>query len=207
MLVQVATPKTVGKVSGLGWGLGYIGGIVALMIVVVLTFADWFGMDTSNGMVYRIIAVGCAVWAILFSLPLWFNVPEAPPSAQREKVGFFQSYGVLIKDIVKLYRRAATRSGSSSRARSTGMGWSACSHSARFWRRAPSASPRTRCSSSGSRRTSWPESAPSSPGRFDDRFGPRAVVLTALYRTRRGRTGRPLPTMGARSSSGCSVCC
>ena len=36
MLVQVSTPKTVGRVSGLGWGLGYIGGIVALVIVVVL---------------------------------------------------------------------------------------------------------------------------------------------------------------------------
>lgn len=106
MLVQVSTPKTVGKVSGLGWGLGYIGGIVALVIVVVLTFADWFGMDTSNGLVYRVIAVGCAVWAILFSLPLWFNVPEVPPAAARERVGFFKSYVVLFKDIAKIYRES-----------------------------------------------------------------------------------------------------
>ena len=35
MLVQVSTPTTVGRVSGLGWGLGYLGGIVALVIVVV----------------------------------------------------------------------------------------------------------------------------------------------------------------------------
>ena len=35
MLVQVTTPRTMGRVSGLGWGLGYIGGIVALVIVVV----------------------------------------------------------------------------------------------------------------------------------------------------------------------------
>ena len=33
MLVQVSTPKTVGRVSGLGWGFGYLGGIVALTIV------------------------------------------------------------------------------------------------------------------------------------------------------------------------------
>src|SRR5690606_33748717 len=50
MLVQVSTPKTIGRVSGLGWGLGYIGGIVALTLVVVLTQLEWFGMDTSNGM-------------------------------------------------------------------------------------------------------------------------------------------------------------
>lgn len=106
MLVQVATKRTVGKVSGLGWGLGYIGGIVALVIVVLITFADWFGMDTSNGMAYRLIAVGCAVWAILFSLPMWLNVPEAPPTAPRERVPFFKSYAILIQDIVKLYRES-----------------------------------------------------------------------------------------------------
>ena len=42
MLVQVATPKTVGKVSGLGWGLGYIGGIIALVLIVVIDQA--FGL-------------------------------------------------------------------------------------------------------------------------------------------------------------------
>ncbi|MEZ3160794.1 MFS transporter [Microbacterium sp. BWT-B31] len=105
MLVQVSTPKTIGRVSGLGWGLGYIGGIVALTLVVVLTQLGWFGMDTSNGMAYRVIAVGCAVWTILFSLPLFFNVPEAPPAVGHgEKVGFFRAYVVLVKDIVALYK-------------------------------------------------------------------------------------------------------
>ncbi|GAA1702188.1 MFS transporter [Microbacterium sediminicola] len=105
MLVQVSTPKTIGKVSGFGWGMGYIGGIVALTLVVVLTFADWFGMDTSDGLAYRLIAVGCAVWTILFSIPLFLNVPEPAASmAQGDSVGFFRSYVVLLKDIVALYR-------------------------------------------------------------------------------------------------------
>lgn len=104
MLVQVSTPKTVGKVSGLGWGLGYIGGIVALVIVVVLTFADWFGMDTSGGLAYRLIAVGCAVWTVVFSIPLFRNVPEPAASAPGAQVGFFRSYVVLVKDIARLFR-------------------------------------------------------------------------------------------------------
>jgi UMF1 family MFS transporter len=107
MLVQVSTPKTIGKVSGLGWGLGYIGGIVALVIVVVLTFADWFGMDTSDGLAYRLIAAGAAVWTIVFSIPLFLNVPEVPPSADAtRRVGFFEGYVVLVKDIARLYREA-----------------------------------------------------------------------------------------------------
>ena len=44
MLVEVSTPRTVGRVSGLGWGLGYIGGIVALVLVVALNALDWFGL-------------------------------------------------------------------------------------------------------------------------------------------------------------------
>jgi MFS transporter, UMF1 family len=109
MLVQVSTRKTIGKVSGLGWGLGYIGGIVALVIVVALTFADWFGLDTSNGLAYRLIAVGAGVWTIIFSLPLAFNVPEAPAGRPDiAKVGFFRSYVVLVKDIGKLFKESAS---------------------------------------------------------------------------------------------------
>ncbi|CAN5337382.1 MFS transporter [soil metagenome] len=104
MLVQVSTKSTIGRVSGLGWGLGYLGGIVALVIVVALTFADWFGLDTSNGLAYRLIAVGAAVWTVVFSLPLLFNVPEAAPAPGRERVGFFRSYVVLAKDIARLFR-------------------------------------------------------------------------------------------------------
>ncbi|ACZ30723.1 major facilitator superfamily MFS_1 [Xylanimonas cellulosilytica DSM 15894] len=108
MIVQVSTPSTVGRVSGLGWGLGYVGGIVALVIVVVLDTFDWFGMDTSNGMAYRLIAVGCAVWAIVFGWPIFRYVPEAVPARERPRVGFFRSYAVLWHDIVELFRNSRT---------------------------------------------------------------------------------------------------
>ncbi|MEH3089808.1 MAG: MFS transporter [Microbacterium arborescens] len=103
MLVEVSTPRTIGRVSGLGWGLGYIGGIIALVIVVVLTFADWFGMDTSGGLAYRLIAVGCGVWTLVFAIPLFLNVPESPAPAGVERVGFFAGYVHLVKDIVRLW--------------------------------------------------------------------------------------------------------
>ncbi len=110
MLVQVSTRKTIGKVSGLGWGLGYIGGIVALVIVVLLNTFEWFGLDTSGGLAYRLIAVGAGVWTIIFSLPLLFNVPEAPPTLDASKrVGFFRSYAVLVRDIGALYKNPESR--------------------------------------------------------------------------------------------------
>ncbi|CAN5221836.1 MFS transporter [soil metagenome] len=104
MITQVSTPRTVGRVSGLGWGFGYIGGILALVIVVICQFADWFGIDTSDGFAYRLIAVGCAVWSILFAIPIFLNVPGPPPAARREQVSFFRSYAVLIGDVVRIFR-------------------------------------------------------------------------------------------------------
>ncbi|MEP6479950.1 MAG: MFS transporter [Rhodoglobus sp.] len=106
MLVQVSTRKTIGRISGLGWGLGYLGGIVALILVVVFTKLDWFGMSTDNGMAFRVIALGCAAWAIIFSIPIFLNVPEAPPAPNRPKVSILRSYVVLFQDIAKLYRES-----------------------------------------------------------------------------------------------------
>jgi UMF1 family MFS transporter len=104
MLVSVSTPKTVGKVSGLGWGFGYIGGIVALVLVVVFYASDWFGLPAENGLPFQLIALGCAVWAIIFVIPLFRNVPEPGHAKKDRQVGFFQSYALLVKDIKRLFR-------------------------------------------------------------------------------------------------------
>ncbi|PVE98324.1 MFS transporter [Microbacterium sp. TPD7012] len=109
MLIGIATPKNVGRISGLGWGFGYIGGILALVVVVVLDTFDWFGMSTDNGLAYRLIAVGCAVWTIIFSIPIFLNVPEPSLGRPERKVGFFQSYALLVKDVAGLYRDPETR--------------------------------------------------------------------------------------------------
>ncbi|KJL22152.1 Vacuole effluxer Atg22 like protein [Microbacterium oxydans] len=109
MLIGIANPKNVGRISGMGWGFGYLGGIIALVIVVVLDTFDWFGMSTDNGLAYRLIAVGCAVWAIVFSIPIFLNVPEPSLGRPDRKVGFFASYPLLVKDVADLYRNEETR--------------------------------------------------------------------------------------------------
>lgn len=106
MLMQVSTPTTVGRVSGLGWGLGYVGGIVALVIVVVCNTFDWFGMDTSNGLPYRVIAIGCAVWAVVFIIPLIRNVPEIEPAPTAARVSFFRSYLDLFRHVARIFRES-----------------------------------------------------------------------------------------------------
>ncbi|MFC0680411.1 MFS transporter [Lysobacter korlensis] len=102
MLTQVSTPATVGRVSGLGWGFGYLGGILMLAIVIAIQMNDWFGLPQETGL--RLVAVGCAAWTVLFAIPLFLAVPEAPPAPGRRPVGFFQSYVVLVHDIRRIWR-------------------------------------------------------------------------------------------------------
>ncbi|WP_156760317.1 MFS transporter [Microbacterium karelineae] len=110
LLVSIANPKNIGRVSGLGWGFGYVGGVVALVLVIAFYAADWFGVPDEGGLPFRLIAVGCAVWAILFGLPVFLKVPEPAPLGKPERrVGFLRSYALLVRDVVGLYRSRATR--------------------------------------------------------------------------------------------------
>ncbi|MFM9919279.1 MFS transporter [Lacisediminihabitans sp. H27-G8] len=112
MLIQVSTPRTVGKVSGLGWGAGYLGGIVLLLFVLLglvgLT-ADsggFLGISHDDGLNIRLIAVIAALWTLAFSLPILFTVPEISRENRRDKVGFFESYVVLFRDVANLWRES-----------------------------------------------------------------------------------------------------
>ncbi|WP_221584882.1 MFS transporter [Microbacterium sp. G2-8] len=110
LLVSIATPKNIGRISGLGWGFGYVGGVVALVLVVVFYISGWFGLPDDDGLPYRLIAVGCAVWAIVFTIPVFLRVPEPAPLGKPERrVGFLRSYALLVRDVVGLYRNPATR--------------------------------------------------------------------------------------------------
>jgi MFS transporter, UMF1 family len=107
MLVQISTPKNIGKVSGFGWGMGYLGGIVALLIVLQLFVQprfEWFGASTADGLNIRLVAVFSAVWLLIFALPVLFAVPEAPGTKQGAGLGFLASYGLLIRRIRAIYR-------------------------------------------------------------------------------------------------------
>ena len=108
MLVQVSTPRSIGKVSGFGWGMGYVGGIVLLLVVYfgfIQPEVGLFGVTGDNGMDVRVTMLVSALWFGLFALPVLFAVPEYrnPAAVEREKIGFFASYARLGRDIKRLW--------------------------------------------------------------------------------------------------------
>lgn len=112
MLAQISTPKTLGRVSGFGWGMGYIGGIVLLLVVYfgfISPDVGLFGVTGDDGMDVRVSMLIAAAWFGIFALPVLLAVPEyTGVGARREKVGFFASYGRLAGDIRHLWRDSRT---------------------------------------------------------------------------------------------------
>lgn len=108
MLQQVSTPKTVGRVSGIGWAAGYVGGIFLLLVLyvgVIKPEVGWFGVTAEEGLKYRLVALLSAAWLALSAIPLFAMVPEVPRSnAKGARVGLIQSYRILIRDLVALWR-------------------------------------------------------------------------------------------------------
>ncbi len=116
MLVQVSTPSTVGRVSGFGWGMGYVGGIVLLVVLLVL-FIQNFGADGANGLLgvpsggdggaldIRFAILASAVWFAIFAIPVLRKVPEIPARERENRVSFFGSYAQLWATVRRLAKK------------------------------------------------------------------------------------------------------
>lgn len=73
MLASISTEKTIGRISGLGWGMGYLGGIVVMLLVYVGFIAPkvgWFGVTAENGQAVRVSMLFTAGWFALFGIPV-----------------------------------------------------------------------------------------------------------------------------------------
>ena len=72
-LPDIVSSKHLGRVSGYGWGLGYVGGLLCLVIALVgfvQPELPWFGVTKAAGFNIRATCLVVAVWFGVFSLPL-----------------------------------------------------------------------------------------------------------------------------------------
>jgi UMF1 family MFS transporter len=112
MLRQLSTPQTSGRVSGLGWGAGYVGSVVLLLAVYVGFISGdgptrgVLGIPTADGQNVRAAMLLTAAWFLLFGLPVLMAVP-APQAMAGEvrSVGVRAAYRQLWSDIVGEWRR------------------------------------------------------------------------------------------------------
>jgi UMF1 family MFS transporter len=102
---QVATQRTVGRVSGFGWGMGYLGGIVVLLLIFFLFIkpeVGLFGVTDEGALDVRASMIVCGVWTLIFTIPAFLLLKDRP-SERPPKVGIAQSYRLLGQTIRRLW--------------------------------------------------------------------------------------------------------
>lgn len=102
---QVATARTVGRVSGYGWGFGYLGGIVALLALYFLFISPeegLFGVTGDDGLDIRVSMLVCGIWIVVFTIPALVALKDKPVE-RVPRVGVVQSYRLLFGTIKRLW--------------------------------------------------------------------------------------------------------
>ena len=78
-LPEIAPSEKIGRISGYGWSLGYVGGLLAMaiaMVGLVNPEIPWFGFSRETGENVRATNLLVAAWFALFSIPIFLWVKE-----------------------------------------------------------------------------------------------------------------------------------
>lgn len=106
MVTDISTPKTVGRVSGFGWGLGYVGGIVLLLILYVGFISPdpgWFGVSHADGANIRVSMLIASAWMLIASIPVIVTGRNTEPKNSDVR-GVIGAYRELFRSIARLWR-------------------------------------------------------------------------------------------------------
>lgn len=102
-LPAIASSEKIGRISGYGWGLGYVGGLLCMAIALVgfvQPEVPWFGLSKEAGWNVRATNLLVAGWFLAFSIPFFLNVPEkAVPGGSTDVRGAFRALAQTVRDI------------------------------------------------------------------------------------------------------------
>ncbi|MEM6812451.1 MAG: MFS transporter [Pseudomonadota bacterium] len=104
MLPDLAPKNYLGRLSGIAWGLGYLGGLSALFILLIsfIGLGDikpLFNMPQDNAEHIRISGPFIGLWLLLFMIPLILYVPEKKQNRLGLKAAFQKGMSQLFQTI------------------------------------------------------------------------------------------------------------
>ncbi|UPY37453.1 MFS transporter [Sediminicoccus sp. KRV36] len=103
MLPEATTRERLGRLSGIGWALGYAGGLACLVLCLALLVQpnpSFFGLDRDSAEHVRATALLVAAWLLIFAWPVLVFLPEK--SASRTPWGIAATQGVA--ELLRLLR-------------------------------------------------------------------------------------------------------
>ena len=86
-----------GRVSGIGWGLGYLGGIPILLLIVALRGTEFTADDVRFSMLL------CGAWTAVFAIPIFVTLRDRRPDVLPEKIGIAGAYRELFQSIKRVW--------------------------------------------------------------------------------------------------------
>ena len=92
LLPSIVKKDKIGSVSGFSWAAGYFGAILCLALVLVIFILPEeapFGLQKEQAEQIRITMPFCAIWLLIFGLPLFIWIKE--PHFKNEKVSLFKT--------------------------------------------------------------------------------------------------------------------
>lgn len=107
MMPSLVPPHQLGRLSGFGWAVGYAGGLVALILTAGLLVADGetgktmlglkpiLPLDTLAHEGDRLVGPFCALWYVLFVLPLFFFTPDHVPGPRAKGLSAAARQGLI----------------------------------------------------------------------------------------------------------------
>ncbi|MFN3672051.1 MAG: MFS transporter, partial [Bosea sp. (in: a-proteobacteria)] len=119
MMTRLVPPERLGWLSGTGWAIGYLGGLLSLAITLLLLAADpltgktlaglapLFGLDAAAREGDRFSGPLTALWFILFVTPMFLLTPDSPRSSLSFRQAAQGGLGRLKATIVELPRLPA----------------------------------------------------------------------------------------------------
>jgi UMF1 family MFS transporter len=99
LLVDVADKNELGRVSGNGWAIGSLGGIICLVIVLIL-----IQLNPGNAVIVRLSLVITAVYFALFALPAFFLIKEQSTNPDRKGRSYFSIAIERLRETLKSVR-------------------------------------------------------------------------------------------------------
>ncbi|WP_417718557.1 MFS transporter [Salipiger sp.] len=113
MLPDLGPAREIGRISGNGWAFGYLGGMIALILMLALFaesaatgktmvgIAPVFGLDPDQREGTRFVGPLTAIWYAIFMVPffLWVKDPRSRPAP---KGAVRQALGDLRKTLIQL---------------------------------------------------------------------------------------------------------
>jgi UMF1 family MFS transporter len=102
MLRGLAPEAYLGRISGWGWGLGYIGGLCCLAVALfglVRAPVPPFGLDAAEAGPVRATALLVALWLAIFAVPLFALVPDARVRETSIRAAVRAGLGDLVRNL------------------------------------------------------------------------------------------------------------